>query len=208
MQTFAEKIQAVESCLGILQEHLFLIAKVRTTLERVIPDSGGDAPLSPPPVPSDPHDPHYPPEAWERVLAGNVWRWRLGALSAALERLSDAKPLLATAVYLEFVEPDYLPEWNPGQREGWAAQGVAWIARDISGEMPFCERGARTVRAARTVRVRARTEMQRERDRRIKTMYLSGSSRHGIADALGCSHHTVKAVLNGQRVLHGRTVDG
>ena len=191
MQTFTEKCAAVESCLGVLQEHLCLIAKVHTTLERVIPDSGGEVHL-PPPVPADPHDAHYPPEAWERVLAGNVWRWRLGALTEALDRLSDVKPLWATAVYLEFVEPDYLPEWNARLRECWAAEGVAWIARDIPGEMPYCERGARKTTAKERAQQRKETTIVQLRER--------GLSYQRIADKTGYSKDAVGRLL--------RKVDG
>ena len=189
-QTPEEKCDAIKSVLPLLHEHLDLIDRIHTTMERVVPDVS-DGLYHPPPNPDA-------EEAWVRVEQGNDWRWRLRDVAAAMvgdERqrhpgLLQIHPLLAMAVYYVHIEP--WPEWEPKRRWALSEAGVWWLATDpehgIKGEMAFCQRTA-------VVATVGRPRNLADRDQVIVRMAYAGCTWRDITDRAECSRSTVSEVL-------------
>ncbi len=179
-QTPEEKCDAIKSVLPLLHEHLELIQRVHTTMERLSPDVDGFHP------PGNPDT----DEAWVRVARDNAWRWRLDSVAEAFKHLAEREPLLALAVYYQHIEP--FPEWEPHRRWELSEAGVWWMATDpehgIKGELAYCQRTA-----VRPTVGRPRNLV--DRDQVIVRMAYAGCSWRDITERAECSRSTVSEVL-------------
>jgi hypothetical protein len=187
-QTPEEKCDAIKSVLPLLHEHLELIQRVHTAMERVAPDVS-DGLYHPPPNPDA-------DEAWVRVERDNDWRWRLRDVVTAWggdglrPGLLQIHPLLAMAVYYQHIEP--FPEWEPHRRWELSEAGVWWMATDpehgIKGEMAYCQRTA-------VVATVGRPRNLVDRDQVIVRMAYAGCTWRDITERAECSRRDVGRVL-------------
>jgi hypothetical protein len=182
IQTEAEKCEAIKSVLPLLHEHLDLIKRVKTTMERIVPDVS-DGIYRPPDDPDK-------DEAWVRLEGGNRWRWRLDSVTDAWVGLGEDKPLYAMAVYYQHIE--LFPEWEPKRRYALAEEGVWRMATDrdygIRGELALCHWTPIKPSIGRP-------RNREDRDQVIVSMALAGCTYREIIERAECSHSTVSDVL-------------
>lgn len=177
-QTFVEKCDAIKSVLPLLHDHLDLITRVRTTMERLVPDVADG-------IYRKPADPDAD-EAWVRRARYNDWAWRLGDVATAWETLGNHHPLFALAVYYEHIER--FPEWEPKRRYALAEEGVRIMAGSIRGEMALCHWTPIRPTIGRPRNVA-------DRDAVIVQMALAGCTYREIIDRAECSRRDVSRLL-------------
>lgn len=135
--------------------------------------------------------------AYQRQLSR---KYRLRAVGRALDRLktlSDRDTGIPEwrgryeAVVMECIEGGDFSWYEPHRVSDRCREGLEFMADDVPGEVPWFHEAV--VNLGRQAR-----------NRRIQEMAAEGIGKKRIARELGCSPHTVKAVLRGHVVRHGR----
>lgn len=140
-------------------------------------------------------------DSWERVYRWLRTTYRMSDIEDALALLYKVKPSWGKAVIEEYVEP--WCDWEHGgkpepitpeaklRREIRAELGIAWMEKQpvLAGEITPWD------------------GVRENRNQRILRLWSEGHrSFRKIARIVGCSHHTVAAVVRGQRLRDGRLV--
>lgn len=198
MQTADEKLAAITTVLWLLPLHYSMIRITRAGVhfrnELEVPDLPGWTPPTPEEFEGWPVEEMVRWHAYQRYLSK---KYRLWPISRAFESLREWRPELAVALVATWVE-DEQPNWyEPERVSDRCMEGLRYIAERVSGEVPFFQEAVVQVRPKPKMNVVAR-------NKRIRELAKDGHSKSGIARELGCSRNTVKAVLSGMRVLHGR----
>lgn len=210
-QTHTEKIEAIRSLLPLITAHLEKHPGYRIVPRAQWLSEGERPPAYVPPPPCDERCLHC-----EQRCADESWMRTYQHLRRAypvikrLERLVELQILylpngqrMKTALRYTYLEPwDAIsddPEWDE-----WERRAVWWLAENCRWDVPMYE-GNMLVRPKH---LHQRTIEQTDRDHSIMDLRIAGLSYSAICSKLRCSKSTVRAVLAGVRVLHGRIVDG
>ena len=199
MQDADEKAQAIASVLWLLPDHFSMIRIGRHGLHFVNELEQSDMPAGwKPRVPEEFEGwPIAEIKAWfayQRKLSAKYRLWAVGLAMAKLEREHREQ---AMAVVMECVEDGIFTWYEPERVSDRCRAGLRFMAGDIPGDVPFFQE------AVVSFKSRLNTVA---RNKRIVEMAEEGIGKKRIARELGCSVHTVKAVLCGLAVRRGRAV--
>jgi hypothetical protein len=202
MQTAQEKAAAIASVLWLLPDHYTMIHIGRSGVTFTNELQEAD------PAKWQERIPHqfqgWPIEELERWFAYQRYlsrRYRLWSVGLALQKLEKAQREQAMAVKVACIDPEALAWYEPARCEERCQAGLAFMAEDVPGDVPFFQETARDPGAKKRALGRV------ARNRRIMEMTGDGVGKKKIARELGCSLSTIAAVTRGLAVRRGRTVD-
>lgn len=198
-QDLEEKARAIASVLWLLPDHYSMIRITRSGVHFINEIEQSDLAGWRPKIPEE-------FEGWEleKVLGWFAYqrhlsgKYRLRAVDRAFDKLRNTSIRHAAVVWALYGEIPPFLELEPEHARGWAWDGLRLMAADVPGDVPFFQEAV--------VDLGRRNVSRQARDKRIQEMATDGIGKKKIAHELGCSVHTVRAVICGLVVRHGRVI--
>ena len=195
-QTPEEKAAAIATVVWLLPDHYTCIRLGRSGAHFVNELEQTDTPHWSPPMPEEFEG--WAVEqvaAWFRYQRKLSAKYRLWAVGLAMQRLQREHREQAVAVVMECIEGGVFTWYEPERVSDRCRAGLAFMAADVPGDVPWFQEAVVTVEWPSKVR---------KRNKEIIRLCIAGKSQREIAAEVGCSKNTVGAVLRGKRLLDGR----
>jgi len=198
-QSLDEKAAAIATVLFLLPAHYSMIRIGRNGVHFVNELEQSDMPAGWRPIIPEEFEgwPLEEIKSWFAYQHGLSRKYRLRAVERALRELDAAHHEQAMAVVMECIEGGIFTWYEPLRVSERCRAGLAFMAADVPGDVPWFQEAV--VKVAWPSKVR-------QRNKEIIRLCVAGKTQREIAAVVGCSKNTVGAVLRGKRLLQGRTV--